>query len=161
MVLPLKKFNFIEPQYPSYVDQNHFGLCLRAKTDLPAGAVVATADFEPTDHPFVANSSDESYKYVAVMAVTKGWQPIYGRVRGKWAFCNHSCEPNCTLDANWQVITLRAVTANEELTTPYDFFVPSLPWQESWSFECLCQAPTCKKFINKYRADMLCVPLAQ
>lgn len=145
----------IEPQFPSFIDYNHFGLCLRASCDLPKGTIVATADFEPSDKPYVAGHDSEEHKYVAVTHVTKSGMPSYGKVRGKWAFCNHSCDPNCNISPTFEVITNRAVKKEQELTTSYDGYVPYLLWPQTWNFECLCQAPSCKKFINKYRMDII------
>lgn len=46
-----------EPHYPSYVGSNHYGLCLRATTDLKKGALVATADFEKTEKGIIKGAS--------------------------------------------------------------------------------------------------------
>lgn len=158
-ILPLQQkieaANLIEPHYPSYIDINHYGLCLRAAKDLPQGTIVATADFEPTDKTYIAGHPSEEYKYVAVMDVTADGTPIYGKVRGKWAFCNHSCDPNCTITDTWEIVTNRAVAQGEELTTSYDAFVHNLSWQENWNFDCLCNAYSCKKIICRYRMDMV------
>ena len=54
MIIP-EQYKNREVQYPSYVDTNHFGLCLRALRDLPEGTVVATADLEQTDKPYIAD----------------------------------------------------------------------------------------------------------
>lgn len=149
----LKKANAIEPSYPSYVDANHLGLCLKAKSDLPAGTIVATADMIPTDKEFIAEHPLEEYKYVAVMKVING-KPYYGKVRGKWAFCNHSCDPSCVLNDRFELMTRRAVQKGEELTTSYDDYVEGLPWQENWNFTCRCLSSKCVGIINKYRMDM-------
>ena len=151
----LLKYNLIEPQYPSWVDTNHYGLCLRAVRYLPKGTIVATADFQETDKQFIANSSDPEYKYVALSRINSDRTPIYSRIRGKWAFCNHSCDPNCDLSDTWQIITNRAVEQGQELTTAYDSYVLNFPWQDTWSFECLCDALHCKKLIKEYRHDIL------
>lgn len=151
----LFKYNLIEPQYPSYVDINQYGLCLRATRDLLKGTLVATADFQETDKEFIANSPDPEYKYVALTRITSDGKPIYSRIRGKWAFCNHSCDPNCDLSDTWQIITNRDIKQGQELTTSYDSYVPNFLWQDTWNFECLCNTPNCKKFIKEYRTDIL------
>jgi len=148
-------YQAIESQYPSYVDTNHYGLCLRASCDLDAGVIVATADFEKTDKDYRANDPREEYKYVALMHMDENGEPVWGRIRGKWAFCNHSCDPNCDLNAAGEIVTNRAIKAGEELTTSYDAYTPGFPWPESWNFECLCQSPNCKKIIKEYRMDIV------
>jgi hypothetical protein len=148
-------YNKIEPQFPSYVDRNDYGLCLRAARDLKKGTIVATADFEQTDKQYIADHPSEDYKYVALMAVTKEGIPTYGKVRGKWAFCNHSCDPNCDISDTWHIVTNRDIAQGQELTTSYDAFVPHFPWPDTWNFICLCNAPHCKKIIKEYRMDIV------
>lgn len=149
------KYNTIEPHFPSYVDTNHYGLCLRAARDLPKGTIVATADFQETDKQFIASSTDPEYKYVALTRISSDRKGIYSRIRGKWAFCNHSCDPNCDLSDSWEIITNRDIKQGKELTTSYDSYVPNFPWQDTWNFECLCDVPECKKIIKEYRTDIL------
>jgi hypothetical protein len=148
-------YQMIEPHYPSYVDRNHYGLCLRAAHDLAKGTIVATADFEKTERPYIANHDSPDHKYVALMDVSAEGVPTWGKVRGKWAFCNHSCDPNCDISDSWQIITNRDVAKGHELTTSYDAFVPNFPWPQTWNFICLCEAPHCKKIIKEYRKDIL------
>ena len=151
----IERFSSIESQYPSYIDSNHLGLCLRSSRDLPAGTVVATADMIETDKPYIAGHPAEEHKYVGLMRVSKEGVPTWGKVRGKWAFSNHSCDPNCQLDNDHRMITRRSVKKGEELTTAYNAFIPNFPWPESWNFECLCGAQNCRKYINGYRTDIL------
>ncbi len=52
---------------------------------------------------------------------------------------NHSCDPNCRIDAANCVITLRAVAAGEELTLAYNIVYPGEdpgPWDSRWSSSC-------------------------
>lgn len=153
--LLIQQYNTIEPQFPSYVDTNHYGICLRAARDLKKGTVVATANLEQTDKEYIAGHASPEYKYVALMRIMPDGKHIYGRVRGKWAFCNHSCDPNCCLNENWEVVTNRDVMQGQELTTAYDMYVPDFPWQDTWNFACLCDAVNCKKLIKEYRMDIV------
>lgn len=156
----LKNYNLREPYYPSYVDLNHYGFCLRAAKDLPAGTVVATANFEESNNPYIANHSDPEYKYVALVDVNAEGIPTWGRIRGKWAFCNHSCDPNCDIKPGWIITTNRFIQQGDELTTSYDAYIPGFAWPDNWNFSCLCQTANCKKFITGYRFDMI-YPLAR
>ncbi len=108
-----------------------------------------------TDKPYIAGHPAEEHKYVALMKVSKEGVPTWGKVRGKWALSNHSCDPTCQLDNHHRMITCRAVKKGEELTTAYNAFIPHFSWPESWNFECLCQSPKCRKMITGYRTDIL------
>lgn len=144
-----------ELSYPSYVSTNQYSRCLRASKDLNKGTIVATADFEPTDKEYIANHPSEEHTHVALMDVTVDGKPVWGKVRGKWKFCNHSCDPNCDISDSWEIITNRNVMKDEELTTSYDAFVYNYPWPQTWNFECKCNSVHCKKIINKYRTDII------
>lgn len=151
----IARFSHIEPQYPSYIDSNHLGLCLRASSDLAAGTVVATADRFEGALAYIAGCPDEKHKYVGLMRVTKSGELVWGTIRGKWAFCNHSCDPTCALNKSGQVVTRRAVCKDEELTTAYDAYIPGFAWPSYWNFECLCLSPVCRKQITGYRTDII------
>lgn len=143
----------IPKNYPSYVDMNSYGRCLRASQDLEAGIVVATADLEPIDKPYIADDPDSIH--IALMDVDEKGNPSWGKVRGKWAFCNHSCDPNCDITDQWEIITNRPIKQGQELTTSYDAFVYNFPWPQTWNFECKCEEENCKKIINTYRTDIV------
>jgi mannose-6-phosphate isomerase-like protein (cupin superfamily) len=151
-------YNQIESTYPSYVCTNRYGRCLRAATDLPKGTVVATADFEPSDKPYIAGHTSNEHTHVALVSVAPDGQCTWGKVRGKWAFCNHSCDPNCDLNNDWQIVTNRDLPKGTELTTSYDSYVPNLPWRSEENFTCLCGTAACKGTINEYRMDIMYPP---
>ncbi|MDR3646142.1 MAG: SET domain-containing protein-lysine N-methyltransferase [Candidatus Babeliales bacterium] len=151
----IEEYQKIETEYPSYVDQNHLGLCLKASIHLEKGTVVATANFEKTDKNYIADHPSEEYRYIALMNIDDNGNPICGKVRGKWAFCNHSCEPNCDITDKWEIVTNRKIDKDEELTTSYDALVYNYEWPAHWNFECKCLAEKCKKQINKYRLDII------
>lgn len=143
----------INPKYPSCVGTNSYGKCLRAERDLEPGTIVATADLEKTDKAYIANQPE--HIHVALMDLDEKGNPIWGTVKGKWAFCNHSCDPNCDISDQWEIITNRPIKKGQELTTSYDAFVHNFPWPQTWNFECKCEADNCKKLINKYRTDII------
>jgi len=154
---PKEYYNdYIDEGYPSYVSKGHLGLCLRASDYIAKGTVVASANFTATDKTFIAhNPPSHEYYYVALMNFTEQGQPIHGQIRGKWAFCNHSCDSNCDVTDDWLIVTNREVQKDEELTTTYNPYIKNFPWQDNWTFECKCNAACCKKIINEYRMDLL------
>ena len=143
------------PHYPSYPDNNSYGRCLRALEDLERGIVVATADLERTENAYIANHPLATHIHVALMDFTEKGEPVWGKVRGLWRFCNHSCDPNCDITDNWDIVTNRAIKKDEELTTAYDAFVDNFPWPQTWTFQCKCDAINCKRIINSYRTDIV------
>lgn len=151
-------YNQIETNYPSYVCTNSYGRCLRALTTIKKGTVVATANFVATDKPYIAGHVSTGHTYVALMQVLPDGQCVWGNIRGKWAFCNHSCDPNCDLNNNWQIVTNRDIPKGAELTTAYDSYVPNLPWRSEENFTCLCKTLVCRRVIDTYRTDIMYPP---
>jgi len=146
---------YVHEGYPSYLSKNQFGFCLRAAKKLESGIIVATANLIQTSKPYIAHHESPEHAYVAIMGFNDNHEVIWGKVRGKWAFCNHSCDPNCDLNSQWYVITNRTIQQDEELTTAYDAYIAHIPWSSTWNFECKCNAVTCKKIIANYRTDIL------
>jgi hypothetical protein len=154
-MIPVELSYPIELTYPSYVDSNHYGLCLRASRDLPKGTVVAIPELEKTDKEYIAEHDSIDHRHIVLMHVSPDGVPTWARVRGNWAYCNHSCEPNCRLATNWEIVTHYDVRKGEELTMAYDALIPNFPWPDTWSFVCCCGADSCRKIINGYRVDIL------
>lgn len=149
-------YHHLEPQYPSYVSIcPGKGLCLKASIPIPAGASVGTATMIPTDHGYIPNNPDVAYRHVSILGFKNKNKPQYGRVLGKYAFCNHSCDPNCIVTPNFVIQAKKDIAAHEELTVPYDALISHMPWQESWSFRCACKQAVCRHVINQYRTDII------
>jgi uncharacterized protein len=58
-------------------------------------------------------------------------------------FINHSCEPNVGFAGNIVLVTMRDVSAGEELTTDYALFD-----DYDGSMECQCGTPSCRGTIH-------------
>jgi SET domain-containing protein len=72
---------------------------------------------------------------------------------------NHSCNPNCYISSNLDVIVLRKVYEGEELTVMYNEVTIEtymkngavLPaWDDRRSFDCYCGTPKCIGRIDRY-----------
>lgn len=63
-------------------------------------------------------------------------------------FVNHGCEPNCETETDGEhvrIVTLRDITAGEELSIDYNLVIddPSDPEQRA-AYACACGAPGCR-----------------
>ncbi len=141
------------------VARNPKGVALVATRDLPAGAHVAI--FEG---PFVGFGEipPEELRHVLWFDTDRWMIP-----RAPARFINHGCEPNCALHDRagdpdrCDIVTRRPVHAGEELTISYDLVDaeewyahrdhPAYAfWHPSWSFDCACGAPSCRRRIDRY-----------
>lgn len=71
-------------------------------------------------------------------------------------FVNHSCEPNCTINDNYGIETLRAILPGEELTIAYNQISATEAtewgsfWDKRWTFTCGCGAKRCVGKVDRY-----------
>lgn len=59
---------------------------------------------------------------------------------------NHSCEPNCGVNNNFELFTLRDVKAGEELC--WDYSTSML--EKHWTMECKCGSNLCRQVIHDF-----------
>ncbi len=85
----------------------------------------------------------------AILIDNRNWMIIESDAR----YINHSCDPNCIINDNLEVITIRPVFKDEELTVRYNLVHNNEnpgSWDPRWSFKCLCGSKICQGNINKY-----------
>ena len=140
-------------KYPSKVVENlgGKGKALVATKNLFIGVIV-----EKFEGPIIkyANVPKDSICYAICVGEKEG--------DDKWVDsktnairANHSCNPNCMVDDDLNIITIKRIKKGEELTFGYnllndgekasDFF-----WDDRWNFKCKCNSKNCQKEIDKY-----------
>ena len=140
-------------KYPSKVVENLFGKgkALVATKNLLIGVIV-----EKFEGPII--------KYADVRKDMICHAIYVGDKKGddKWVDsktsairANHSCNPNCMVDDDLNLITIKRIKKGEELKYSYnllndgekasDFF-----WDDRWNFECKCSSKNCQKKIDRY-----------
>ena len=125
--------------YPSRVITNSYGQALVADRDLPADTCVAK--FEGPLVPEAEVPPDEVCH--ALWLSDDAWLIPHSSAR----FANHSCQPNCRVNDDLEMFTLRPVSAGAELTFSYNTVYPGEippPWDDRWSFQCQCGAANCQ-----------------
>lgn len=132
------------------VVENQYGKCVVASEDIPAGKVVERFDGPVMKYEDVP---DEEACYAACQSDGLCMIPMTSA-----RYLNHSCNPNCFIDANGDVITKRLVREGEELT--FDYVTLSRAafeqnpeayfWDPRWTFTCLCGAANCYGKIDRY-----------
>jgi SET domain-containing protein len=61
-------------------------------------------------------------------------------------FLNHSCDPNCAVGGEREIVALRRIAKGEELTFDYS---TNVGW-DGFSMECHCGAENCRRTIVSY-----------
>lgn len=65
-----------------------------------------------------------------------------------WAWVNHACIPNCTIDFDtWELVSRGPIRAGEEISFNYN----STEWELSSPFSCACGSPNCGQVIRGFR----------
>lgn len=130
-------------QFPSRVATTQCGKALVAAADLGAGRVVGRF----SGHHCTAAELPESEICYALWLNDDEWLIPTSTAR----FANHSCDPNCKVNDDLEVVTIRAVRQGEELTFTYNRVYPGETppdWDPRWSFDCLCGAAECQRRID-------------
>lgn len=129
--------------HPSRIATTAYGRCLLADADLPAGTPVARFSGPLVSYQEV--SSEEVCH--AILIAPDQWLVPHTPAR----YINHSCSPNCLVNDDLDVVTLRPVRSGEELTISYNTASAgeSLPpWDERWTFRCQCGSAGCQGLVN-------------
>lgn len=122
--------------------------------------IYANRDIEPGEVIFQGEGME--HRVVTKSFVEKNWQAeekenfrkyawplsdqlyiLWSARPSEWAPQNHSCDPN-TVYVGLNVVALRSIKKNEELTLDYSNFLN----EEMESFICNCQAAGCRKVIQ-------------
>src|SRR5436190_23529877 len=61
-------------------------------------------------------------------------------------YSNHSCEPNCGVNANLELFTLKDILPGEELLWDYSTSM----FERHWTMRCGCGALTCRHIIQDF-----------
>jgi SET domain-containing protein len=137
--------------YPSHVGETPVGRCLVADETVEEGTVV-----EKLEGRVVAYNKIPESEIRNVFEVDDDqWIVPQSNAR----HINHSCDPNCYISRNLDVLALRKVYKGEEITIMYNEVTLEkymktgavLPeWDDRRSFDCFCETPKCIGRINRY-----------
>jgi hypothetical protein len=61
-------------------------------------------------------------------------------------YSNHSCDPNSGINRKLELVTLRPVMKDEEIT--WDYSTSML--ERHWTMQCQCESPLCRQLITDF-----------
>jgi uncharacterized protein len=137
--------------YPSRVGETPLGLGLIAEETLEEEAVVEKLEGRVVPYARIPESELRN----AFEVEDNRWIVPQSNAR----HLNHSCDPNCYISSNLDVVVVRKVYEGEELTVmynevPLETYMKTgaiLPaWDDRRSFDCFCGTPKCIGRINRY-----------
>lgn len=140
--------------YPSRVIVNSYGKALAATRDLPPGVIVQQFQGEIITYQEVP---DEKINHV--ICVGQAHEDKWVASETDAIYANHSCDPNCRVDDDLNLVTIKEVKEGEELTFSYNLVTEesdeSYFWDPRWNFECKCGSGNCQRHIDRYLIAVL------
>jgi SET domain-containing protein len=67
--------------------------------------------------------------------------------KGIAVFINHSCEPNCGVKNLFDIVAMRDIKKDEEITWDYEMTEAN----PIWKMKCRCKTPSCRGVIGNYK----------
>jgi len=122
------------------IGESKFGNGLFAKKNIPAGTVLCYISGNETDFAkTVALKEKESH----ALQVDLG---RYILCESPFLYSNHSCNPNCGISPQFEMIALKNIKAGEELL--WDYSTSML--ERHWTMECSCGEKECRKIVTDF-----------
>jgi hypothetical protein len=122
------------------IGESKFGKGIFAATDLSTGDVLMRITGTPlTFEDTVSLGSKESHSMQVGLHE-------YILVQPPFLYSNHSCDPNCGINENLELITIRPVSKGEELT--WDYSTSML--ERHWTMKCHCGAARCRGIVKDF-----------
>lgn len=140
--------------YPSSVAPSRSGSGLIASENLPEG--VAVEKYEGAVMQYEEVPSDE----IPYVLRLKNGQWMVPRSNAR--FINYSCDPNCQITDNLEVVTRRPVVQGEELTVSHRKMTmeeylegkrETFVWDDRWTLQCRCGSSNCIKLVDRYLVE--------
>ncbi|MFL5738749.1 MAG: SET domain-containing protein [Flavisolibacter sp.] len=122
------------------IRDSKFGKGLFAKKKISTGSVICRIPFhKKLDFKSTVELNEESHalqidfdKYILC-------EPPF-------LYSNHSCNPNCGINRNFEMIALKNIKADEELF--WDYSTSML--ERHWTMRCACGEKNCRKIITDF-----------
>jgi hypothetical protein len=139
-------------KYKSMVAENHYGKALVATEDLPIGEVA-----EVFDGPIVKYEEVPKEKICYVIFIGEADEDKWMISNTNAIYSNHSCNPNCVVDDDLHIVTIKPVKKGEELTYSYNGCIEEneeindFLWDRRWNFMCRCGSNGCQGMIDGYK----------
>lgn len=116
------------------------GKSIVALVPISKNDVITTFDGTPIEYKETIKLGDKESFALQVAAD----QYVY--LNPPYRFFNHSCDPNCGLDPDLNLVAIKDIAASEELT--YDYSTTML--EHHWQMKCECGSGLCRKTVKDF-----------
>lgn len=130
------------------IKDSKFGKGLFSKKNIPAGTILCTIPFD--EELDLAGTVTLKEKESHALQVD---YDRYILCVPPFLYSNHSCNPNCGVNSNFEVFALKDVRKGEELF--WDYSTSML--ERHWTMKCGCGEHNCRKIVTDF--DLLPISL--
>jgi hypothetical protein len=124
------------------IRQSKFGKGLFATKDIPAGMVLCKVSGRELEMDFAATISLQQKESHALQVDFDR----YILCEPPFLYSNHSCNPNCAVNAKLEMFALKNIKAGQELL--WDYSTSML--ERHWTMDCACGEKECRKKIEDF-----------
>lgn len=122
------------------IKESRLGKSISAGTEISEGTFICRFTGKPILYKETLElGSKESF----ALQVKKN---VYIYLDEPYRLFNHSCDPNCGLTGQLELIAIKKINKNDELT--YDYSTTML--EHHWSMKCECRKENCRKVITDF-----------
>ena len=122
------------------IDRSRFGKGLFATRRIPKGTIITKATGRPMHfRETIGLGNKESH-------TLQTGPEEYILCESPFLYSNHSCDPNCGLTADLELITIREVKKGEEFF--WDYSTSML--ERHWEMQCRCGSSQCRGLIRDF-----------
>ena len=121
-------------RFPSEVSKNKYGKCLVAIKNLNPGEAAERFEGEIVDS---YENVPNYLKNYALLVDDKRWLVP----KSDAMYANHSCEPNCEVEDELNIVVKIPIKKGEEICFDYALAYKDenpCEWQPEWTFKCQC-----------------------
>src|SRR5436305_9851415 len=122
------------------IKESKFGLGLFATADIPAGTIICKISGKELNFADTTSLSDKE-SYTLQIDFDR-----YIYCEPPFLYSNHSCNPNCAVNGNLELFTLKNIKAGSELF--WDYSTSML--ERHWTLTCACGEKNCRKIITDF-----------
>lgn len=129
-----------------YVKKSRLGLAVFAKQDIKQGEKIL--EFEGSvAHPDITTLQGPEYEADCFQIAEKDDPKAYLNLTESGRSINHSCDPNSGVINNTELIALRDIDKNKEITYDYSTTMD----EDYWTMKCECNSKNCRKIIKDFK----------
>ena len=122
------------------IDYAEKSIGVKAKFDLQSGSLICSIGGTVVGSDEALLTGDKR-SYCLQIGFNKYMKPDY-----PFYLFKHSCTPNCGINKDLQLVTIKAVKKDEALSWDYS----TAMFQRGWRLKCTCGQPGCRNIITDF-----------